>query len=267
MKAPTTHVSWARPKRANDRPRLASGVRCTTESKASLPLLGGPTPAGPTLAAATMPRPPPSTAPPAVRPRTICRMRSSLVPDRRSAGASSEPEQRADAAGRHRHAELGRVASLGAQGERDEERREADDAPHQAHRRGGEDDAAAPQLLALGLGRVIDRHLGGRHPHAQHRGHREHDDRQHQHAPAAGDQEGEAARRRGREGDDAGQERQASWPRPARRPSSPRWARWPTWRRGSSWPAQHGEGLGEQQQPVDVADHQHADDRPRRQPR
>ena len=241
MKAPTTHVSWKRvSKRANDRPRLASGAsRCTTESKASLPLLAATPTHRASAAAATMPpAQAASTAPPAVRPRTICRMRSSARARPAQRRGHQRPEQRADAAGRHHHAELGRGASLGAQGERDEEREEADDAPHQAHGRGGEDDAAAAQLLALGLGRVIDRHLGGRHPHAQHRGHREHDDRQHQHALAAGDQEGEAARRRGREGDDAGQERQArvGLDQLGVR-SSPRWARWPTWRRGSSSPA------------------------------
>ena len=195
--APTTHVSWNRvSNRANDRPRLASGAsRWTTESKASFPLLA----ASPTHSAERGrggDAPGPGGQEAGDRGGGQHDLQDALLgrPGAPQSRRHQRPEQRPDAARRQHEAELVGRRVARPQREGDQEREEPDDAAQHAHGRRRQHDAAAPQLLALGLGRAVDRHLGGRHLDAEHGGDGEHDHRQHQHPLAAGDQERQAAR-------------------------------------------------------------------------
>ena len=109
---PTTHVSWKRvSKRANDRPRLASGVRCTTESKASLPLLAATPTHRPRRGRHDAARPRRQHGP--ARGEAEDDLQDALLA--RARPAQRRGEQRARAASRRRwpphHAELGGCAS------------------------------------------------------------------------------------------------------------------------------------------------------------
>ena len=178
--------------------------------------------------------------------------------DRRRAGASAEPS-RAPAPVRSRTAPSFHV-SPSRRSNSSRKVRKPDDPAHQAHRRRGQPHADAPQLGGLGGGggRVGD--LGARDAQGGEGGGGEGDHGQHHHALGAADREGDARPGAATSGtDEPGQELELRVglhqlgvvAHDGGHDGAPR-------HRVRLAHGQHGEGLREQQQPVEVVDHDQA---------